>query len=162
MGTVEHALKCTDDICQIGNYRVKIDEGNSILSVFAIVEHDLGPLCHVIPMGRGELAHVLQSQVVEGRKLEREGEDRRDQEKGQVGRDGGKWVNSGLGKQDSFHCAAAGRNRPGRLVAAGGKDRDPVEGRLTQNHTNALCVACTEQQAKWLADIVQHDGGAVA
>ena len=24
--TIEHALKCTDDICQIGNDRVKIDK----------------------------------------------------------------------------------------------------------------------------------------
>jgi len=113
-------------------------------------------------MGCGELAHVLQSQVVEGRKLEREGEDHWDQKKGQVGRDGGKWVDSSLGKQDSFHCAATGRNSPGRLVVVGDKDRDPVEGRLTQNHTDTLCVAYTEQQAKWLANIVQHDGGAVA
>jgi len=29
-------------------------------------------------VGRGELAHVLQSQVVEGRKLEHEGEDCRE------------------------------------------------------------------------------------
>ena len=92
-------------------------------------------------MGCGELAHILKSQVVEDRKLKREGEDRQDQENGQVGRDGGKWVDASLVEQDRFHCAAAGRNCPGRLVAAGGKDRDPVEGRLTQNHTDALCVA---------------------
>ncbi len=49
------------------------------------------------------------------------------EKKGQVGRDGGKWVDSSLIEQDKFHCAAAGRNRPGRLVAVGGKDRDPVK-----------------------------------
>ena len=59
-------------------------------------------------MGCGELAHVLQSQVIEGRKLELEGADRRDQKNVQVGRDGGKWVHSGLGEQDRFHCDDTG------------------------------------------------------
>jgi len=75
--------------------------------LFAIIEHDLGPLDHDISMGCGKLAHVLRSQVVEGGKLECEGADRRDQEKGQVGRDGGEWVNAGLSEQGNFHCAAA-------------------------------------------------------
>ena len=44
----------------------------------------------------------------------------------------------------------------------GGKDRDPFEGRSTQDHTNALRVACAEQQAIWVADVDHHDGGAVA
>ncbi len=74
----------------------------------AIVEHDLGLLDHVASVDRGKLAHVLSSQVVEGGKLEREGADRRDQEEGQVDKDGGEWVNSGLSEQSSVHCAAAG------------------------------------------------------
>jgi hypothetical protein len=104
----------------------------------------------------GELAHVLMPQVVEGRELEREGADRRDQEEGQVGGYSGKWVNAGLSEQGRFHCTDAVRHRPGGLVAAGGKDRDPVEGRSTQNHTDALCVACAEQQSKWLANVVHQ------
>ena len=61
----------------------------------AIVEHELGPLDHVASVGCSKFAHVLRSNVVEGGKLEREGADRWDQEVGQVGRDGGEWVNSG-------------------------------------------------------------------
>ncbi len=85
------------------------------------VEHDVGPLGRDRPMSLSKVTHVFQSQVDEGGKLEREGEDSRDQKKGQVGGDGGNWINSGLSEHASLNCAATGRNRPERLVAAGGR-----------------------------------------
>ncbi len=42
------------------------------------------------------------------------------------------------------------------LPRRGAMTRIQVEGRLTQNHTDALCVACTEQQAKWLAYMTEE------
>jgi len=106
----------------------------------------LGPLDHGRPISRSKVAHVISSQVIEGGKLEREGADRQDQEEGQVGGDGGKWINSGLSEQVRFNCATTGRNCPGRLVAAGGNDWDPFKGRSAQNHTNTLRVTCTASQ----------------
>jgi hypothetical protein len=85
-----------------------IVEGDGVLSLCAIAEHELGPLDHVTSVGFSKCAHVLRSEVVKGGKLEREGADCRDQEEGQVCGDGREWVYSGLGEQGGVHCNTAG------------------------------------------------------
>jgi len=103
----------------------------------------LGPLDHGRPISRSKVAHVISSQVIEGGKLEREGADRQDQEEGQVGGDGGKWINSGLMSRSGStvpllaEIAQEGLSRRGAMTGIHSK-ADPLK--ITPTHSVLLAL----------------------